>query len=193
MVSICVSVPPKARLCMLTTSLTNFLPLLFLSFMPPLCCLWLFLFPPWLLFTPDSPNKVRSSLQLYHSTHYWCTDDRTAHSRSPCRNRNQTKTLRWHVLQCVNILHWHLIRQLIRFSTSNTSVHVPHNTSVSTDDCFNQALMDRHSVENMDECEWSDVFHLTGLLHWITLIIAWTSFINYIVIEFWHEFLGIKW
>ena len=62
-------------------------------------------------------------------------------------------------------MHWHLVKQLIRFSTSNTSVHVHHNTSVGTDDCFNQVLMDEHFVDNMDECEWSDVFFLTGLLN----------------------------
>lgn len=46
MVSILVVVLPKARLCMLTTSLTDILSLLFFSFMFPPCCLVLFLFPP---------------------------------------------------------------------------------------------------------------------------------------------------
>lgn len=74
MVSMLVVVLPKARLCMLTTSLTDILSLLFFSFMCPPCCLVLFLFPPWPLLNPDSPNKVRNSFHLYcsqqcHQTH----------------------------------------------------------------------------------------------------------------------------
>ncbi len=99
MVSMLVVVLPNARLWMLTTSLTNILSLLFFSFMCPPCCLVLFLFPPWPLLNPDSPNKVRNSFHLYcsqqcyrthrayklswlmtNSTDYWQTDCWTLYS-----------------------------------------------------------------------------------------------------------------
>lgn len=133
--------------------------------MCPSCCLVLFLSPPWLLLNPDSPNKVRNSFHLYcsppsntqsgtnihdstNSTDYWCTDNWTSHSRSPCCNTVQTQTK---AVMCLTVsfltLHILTLSQAVNQIARDTSVHIPCKTSI-TNDYLNQALMDVLFVDN---------------------------------------------
>lgn len=152
MVSMLVTALPKAKLCFLTTSLTDVLSVLFsLSCYPP-CCLTLFLFPPWPLLNPESPNKVRNSF------HHLCSNYQI-HTGVQSFMRGQItdaltaehhaldhQIVTWHKpqqsLQCTDIALWLRVRHLIRFSTSDRRVKISHKTCSSTDDNINQVLMD---------------------------------------------------
>lgn len=114
-VSMFVAVLPNASLCVLTTNLTNILYLLFFSFMFAACSMMLFVFPPWLLLNPDSPNKVRNPFYLHYSTDC-CTDNWTTCSTSPKSNTIKAQTRNMYRFQTLSIWVYHLTL----LSTHNT-------------------------------------------------------------------------
>lgn len=164
MVSMLVTALPKAKLCFLTTSLTDVLSVLFsLSCYPP-CCLTLFLFPSWPLLNPESPNKVRNShlcsnYQIHTGVQSFMRGQITNALTAEHHALNH-QTVTWHKpqqsLQCTDIALWLRVRHLIRFSTSNRCVKIPHITCSSTDDNINQVLMDSPFV-NIRSGKWVSV------------------------------------